>query len=129
LSLYCIESAIVFGFILNCCDAPGEILFSNHWSGLHTLSTMRTEVRTEPNPQVLGSVLCEGGSDPYLQVRGPSLSGPDLGVEPGSDLVPESLGNGKYGNGGNGRTTATRLQRIPHLCITLNIEKGSVLQA
>ena len=60
-----------------------------------TLSTvrsgpMRTEVRTEPNPQVLGSVLCEGGPDPYLQVRGPSLSGPDLGVEPGSDLVRTS---------------------------------------
>jgi len=60
-----------------------------------TLSTvrsgpMRTKVRTEPNPQVLGSVLCEGGLDPYLQVRGPSLSGPDLGVEPSSDLVRTS---------------------------------------
>jgi len=51
---------------------------------------MQTEVRTELNPQVLGSVLCEGGPDPYLQVRGPSLSGPDLGVEPGSDLVRTS---------------------------------------
>src|SRR6266545_2939940 len=51
---------------------------------------MRTEVRTEPNPQVLGSVLCEGGPDPYFQVRGPSLSGPDLRVEPGSDLVQTS---------------------------------------
>jgi len=64
-------------------------------SVLSTLSTvrsgpMRTEVRTEPNPQVLGSVLCEGGPDPYSQVRGPSLSGPDLGVEPGSDLVRTS---------------------------------------
>ena len=60
-----------------------------------TLSTvrsgpMRTEVRTEPNPQVLGSVLCESGPDPYFQVRGPSLSGPDLRVEPGSDLVRTS---------------------------------------
>ena len=51
---------------------------------------MRTEVRTEPNPQVLGSVLCEDGPDPYLQVRGPSLSGADLRVEPGSDLVRTS---------------------------------------
>ena len=56
-----------------------------------TLSTVRswtdrTEVRTEPNLQVLGSVLDEGEPDPYLQVRGPTLSGPDLRVEPGSDL-------------------------------------------
>ena len=27
------------------------------------------------------------GLDPYFQVRGPSLSGPDLRVKPGSDLV------------------------------------------
>ena len=57
-----------------------------------TLSTVRswtdrTEVRTEPNLQVLGSVLDEGEPDPYLQVRGPTLSGLDLRVEPGSDLV------------------------------------------
>jgi hypothetical protein len=58
---------------------------------LLTLSTvrsgpMRTAVRTEPNLQVLGSVLGEGGPDPLLQVRGPSLSHPDLRVEPGPDL-------------------------------------------
>ena len=57
-----------------------------------TLSTVRsgpfrTGVRTEPSLQVLGSVQCEGGPDPYLQVRGPGVSGPDLRVEPGSDLV------------------------------------------
>ena len=57
-----------------------------------TLSTvqsgpMQTKVWTKPNPQVLGSVLCEGGPDPHLQVRGPGLSGPDLRVEPGSDLT------------------------------------------
>src|SRR6266542_6611835 len=62
---------------------------------LTTLSTVRsglmwTEVQTEPNPQVLGSVLREGGPDPYFQVRGPSLSGLDLRVEPGSDLVQTS---------------------------------------
>ena len=44
-------------------------------------------MRTEPNLQVLGSVLCKGGPDPYLQVRGPGMSGPDLRVEPGPDLV------------------------------------------
>ena len=52
--------------------------------------TVHGLVQTEPNPQVLGSVLCEGGPDPYLQVRGPGLSGPDLRVEPGSDLVRTS---------------------------------------
>ena len=31
---------------------------------------MWTKVLTELNPQVLGSVPCEGGPDPYLQVRG-----------------------------------------------------------
>jgi len=56
-----------------------------------TLSTVRSRLmRTKPNPQVLGSVLCEGGPDPYLQVRGPSLSGLDLGVKPGSELVRTS---------------------------------------
>jgi lipid A disaccharide synthetase len=30
--------------------------------------TDQTEVRTGPNPQVLGLVLCEGGPDPHLQV-------------------------------------------------------------
>ena len=44
----------------------------------HTLSTVRsgtdqTEVQTEPNLQVLGSVLCEGRPDPYLQVQGPGV--------------------------------------------------------
>src|SRR6266511_2722913 len=61
-----------------------------------TLSTVQfrpmwTEVQTEPNPQVLGSVPCEGGPDPYLQVRGPGLSGPDLRVEPSADLVRTSI--------------------------------------
>ncbi len=37
--------------------------------------------------RVLGSVLREGGPDPYFQVQGPNLSGLDLRVEPGSDLV------------------------------------------
>ena len=59
---------------------------STVWSGL-----MWTEVRTEPNPQVLGSVPCEGGPDPYLQVRGPGFSGPDLRVEPSADLVRTSI--------------------------------------
>ena len=35
---------------------------------------------------VHGSVLCEGGPDPYLQVQGSGISGPDLRVEPGPDL-------------------------------------------
>src|SRR6266545_69180 len=65
-------------------------------AGGSTLSTVQsrpmwTEVRTKPNPQVLGSVPCEGGPDPYLQVRGPGLSGPDLRVEPGADLVRTSI--------------------------------------
>ena len=51
---------------------------------------MWTEVQTESNPQVLGSVLCEDGLDPYFQVQGPSLSGLDLRVEPSSDLVQTS---------------------------------------
>jgi len=48
--------------------------------------TVHGSVQTEPNPQVLGLVLCEGGPDPYLQVQGPGVSGPDLRVEPGPDL-------------------------------------------
>jgi len=51
---------------------------------------MQTEVGTELNPQVLGSVLCEGRPDPYFQVQGPSLSGPDLRVKPSLDLVRTS---------------------------------------
>src|SRR6266511_1348486 len=47
---------------------------------------MRTEVWTEPNLSVLGSVLCEGGLDPHLQVQGPGLNGLDLRVKPGLDL-------------------------------------------
>ncbi len=49
--------------------------------------TVHGSVRTEPNPQVQGSVLCEGGPDPYLQVQGSGISGPDLRVEPGPDLL------------------------------------------
>ncbi len=49
--------------------------------------TVHSSVWTEPNLQVLGSVQCEGGPDPYLQVQGPGVSGLDLRVEPGSDLV------------------------------------------
>ena len=45
-----------------------------------------TVVWTEPNLQVLGSVLGEGGPDPHLQVRGPGVSYPDLRFEPGLDL-------------------------------------------
>ena len=63
----------------------------SHISSEGTLSTVRSgPMQTEPNPQDLGSVLCEGGPDPYFQVQGPSLSGPDLRVEPGSDLVQTS---------------------------------------
>ena len=62
--------------------APSRPTLSTVWSW-----TDRTEVRTEPNLQVLGLVLDEGEPDPYLQVQGPTLSGPDLRVEPGSDLV------------------------------------------
>lgn len=41
-------------------------------------------------------VLCKGGLDPYSQVRGPGMSGPDLRVEPGPDLknILVSLFNG-----------------------------------
>ncbi len=39
-------------------------------------------VRTEPNPQVLGSVLYEGGPDPCSQVRGPEPDQPDLRFGP-----------------------------------------------
>jgi len=47
---------------------------------------MRTADRTEPNLQVLGLVLGEGGPDPHLQVQGPGLSHLDLRFEPGPDL-------------------------------------------
>jgi len=71
-------------------DAFEEMDNSSNLPGT-TLSTVRsgpmqTEVWTEPNLQVLGSVPCKGGPDPYLQVRGPGMSGPDLRVEPGLDL-------------------------------------------
>jgi hypothetical protein len=59
---------------------------SIHILELHCTYTVHGSVRTEPNPQVLGSVLCEGGPDPYLQVQGSGISGPDLRVEPGPDL-------------------------------------------
>src|SRR6266545_3515236 len=56
-----------------------------HFSQTHSY-TVHSSVWTEPNLQVLGLVLCEGGLDPHLQVRGPGLNGPDLRVEPGPDL-------------------------------------------
>jgi hypothetical protein len=45
--------------------------------------TVHGSVQTELNPQVLGSVLGEGGLDPHLQVQGPGVSHLDLRFEPG----------------------------------------------